>query len=141
MIRYVEVMSKQKVEKFMYKPHQGNYIIISIRAHDSSQLNIPIDTESNIKDVLYLMFDDVTDGYDNVITPDIADKIGEFVLKHKNTEDKLNLIVHCDAGRSRSAGVAGAIMKYLFNDDAPIFHNKAYCPNMTCYMKVLHALF
>ena len=141
MISYVEVMSKQKMSKFMDKEHEGDYIVISIRAHDSNKLDIPINTESRIKDVVYFMFDDVTEGYENVITSEIALSIRDFVNKHKDTEDRLNLIVHCDAGKSRSAGVAGAIMKYLYNDDTPIFGSRQYYPNMTCYTKVLHALF
>ena len=47
--------------------------------------------------------------------------------------------MHCEAGQSRSAGVAAAIMKYLYNNDTDIFNNRYYKPNMLCYRKVLNA--
>ena len=141
MIKHIEVMSKQKMEEFMNAENKANSIVISIRAHDSSKLNIPINGKSKIKEVAYFMFDDVTDGYDFAITKEQASDIASFVLKHNNSRKDLNLIVHCDAGKSRSAGVAGAIMKYLFYDDTLIFGDKQYYPNMTCYMRVLNAFF
>ena len=39
----------------------------------------------------------------------------------------------------RSSGVAAGIMKYINNDDRPIFENPHFLPNTTCYRKVLEA--
>ena len=50
-----------------------------------------------------------------------------------------NIVVHCEAGISRSAGVAAALAKILNgNDDFffDYFHNR-YVPNMTCYRRIL----
>lgn len=91
---------------------------------------------------LSLTFDDV-DKEDGVkgefpITEPQARTIARFV---KSLPDTINsLIVHCEAGMSRSAGVAAAIMKWMFNDDSPIFDQPSYRPNMMCYRKVLNAL-
>lgn len=71
------------------------------------------------------------------ITDEDARRIAKTVKKY---QDKVKQIyVHCDAGISRSAGVAAAISKYLNNDDFKWFVSP-YCPNMTCYTKVLSAL-
>ena len=47
------------------------------------------------------------------------------------------MIVHCDAGISRSSGVAAAILKAKTGDDSQIFNNPKYRPNMRCYRIVL----
>lgn len=46
------------------------------------------------------------------------------------------LLVHCEAGISRSSGVAGAISKCLFDDDIDFFR-KPYSPNMLVYRKMI----
>lgn len=48
-----------------------------------------------------------------------------------------DFIVHCDAGISRSSGVAAAILKAKTGDDSQIFNNPKYRPNMRCYRIVL----
>ena len=67
-----------------------------------------------------------------------AEKIAAFVMINKH--NRKHFIVQCDAGVSRSAGVAAALMKYFNGDDSPIFDNPQYCPNMRCYRMVLEAL-
>ena len=64
-----------------------------------------------------------------------AERIVEFSKKYK---DKL-LIIHCDAGISRSSGIAAAILRHYTGDDAEIFDNYSYDPNMWCYFKTLKA--
>ena len=65
-----------------------------------------------------------------------AERIVEFLTRHPNVD----VIVHCDAGISRSSGVAAAILKYLTGDDSSIFDNARLHPNMWCYRKTLNAL-
>lgn len=65
-----------------------------------------------------------------------ANAIATFLTQNPGLE----IIVHCDAGISRSAGIAGAILKYLTGDDTQIFDNPYYHPNMWCYRKTLNAL-
>lgn len=91
---------------------------------------------------LSLTFDDV-DFEDRVkgefpITDNQALDIARFVKSLPPTID--SIIVHCEAGVSRSAGVAAAIMKWMWNDDSQIFDQPSYRPNMMCYRKVLNAL-
>lgn len=73
----------------------------------------------------------------HAITNEDANRIARTVKKYQHRVNQI--YVHCDAGISRSAGVAAAISKYLNNDDFKWFVSP-YCPNMTCYTKVLFAL-
>jgi predicted protein tyrosine phosphatase len=72
-----------------------------------------------------------------LFTDEQADEIVDFVGEHK---DKIKLLlVHCEAGVSRSAGVAGAILKATTGSDEKIFKDRRYLPNMWVYRKVLNA--
>ena len=111
-------------------------VIISISPSWSDE---PPFNENNhaIREILYLFFDDEETGQ-NAITEHDAKGIAEFVNKWWNSIDQI--VVHCDAGVSRSAGVAAAILKHFTDDDTQIFNDVRYCPNMACYRKVLNAL-
>jgi protein-tyrosine phosphatase len=66
-----------------------------------------------------------------------AAKIKDYVLRYKDRVECI--IVHCEVGVSRSAGVMAAIQKYLTGDDSAIFNNGAFSPNMYCYRMMLDA--
>lgn len=59
--------------------------------------------------------------------------IRDFVLAHRDRAERI--VVHCDAGLSRSPAVAAAITKALGGDDAPWF--KRYRPNALVYRKLV----
>lgn len=67
---------------------------------------------------------------------EIVDRV-EF-WRHKGVDF---IVCHCDAGISRSSGVAAALSKY-YNETAFKFFNSGgrYRPNMLVYTKVLNAL-
>ena len=65
-----------------------------------------------------------------------AAQVAELLRSYPDTD----VIVHCDAGISRSAGVAAAILKHTTGDDSSIFENGLYDPNLWCYRKTLEAL-
>ena len=79
-------------------------------------------------------------GYDakveDLMRDEDAAKVAELLSAYPNTD----VIVHCDAGISRSAGVAAAILKHTTGDDSSIFENGLYDPNLWCYQKTLAAL-
>ena len=93
--------------------------------------------ENGVEKVLFLCFDDV-ETEPNGMRKEDAEKVAEFIKEIGKNYDVL--VVHCDAGISRSSGVAAAIMKYLYNNDAKIFDSPMYQPNMRCYRLVLDAL-
>ena len=95
-------------------------------------------TPQAIVDILPLCFADAdrpgTDvygrdaGIQDLMSDKDAERIVEFLTRHPNVD----VIVHCDAGISRSSGVAAAILKYLTGDDSSIFDNARLHPNMWC---------
>lgn len=86
---------------------------------------------------LPLTFADVDSGND-AITLAQAQDIARFVKTYDGQAE--DLLVHCDAGISRSAGVAAALQKALWGDDSAIFYDHRFCPNMACYRVVLEAM-
>lgn len=119
----------------------GTTAVISIRTfHDIKPTFKPKDP-SKIIDILYLEFDDIErelKGYKPIEVED-AKAIADFVRKYEPLID--TLIVHCDAGFSRSAGVSAAISKYYFDTDEEYFDSGLYYPNTRCYSYVLKAFY
>lgn len=52
-----------------------------------------------------------------------------------------HIICHCDAGISRSAGVASALSKYYNGTDNEFFNSAKYRPNMLVYRTILDAFY
>jgi len=128
------VMSEREILNYNVKePH----IIISIKSPDSNRPIIPY--RPNCLEILYLEFHDL-DGVHfpssvdyELISSSQAKKVWEIVNIYK---DKISLIIcQCEAGISRSAGVAGALSKVLNGKDTEIF--KKYLPNMLVYRTIL----
>ena len=90
-----------------------------------------------IEDILFLNFDDVENEETGGMSQDDAIEILDFISQY--AEQPLDIIVHCGAGKSRSAGTAAAIMLLLYGDDSDIFGSARYTPNMHCYRTVLDA--
>ena len=122
-------------------------IIISLSDPSITYQDEPFASDTNgVQAVLRLMFADADgpgpDVYGRPVTEkdmmneEHAKAIKVFLQEHPGTD----IIVHCDAGISRSAGVAAGIMKALTGDDSPIFDSPRYRPNMWCYRKTLEAL-
>lgn len=122
--------------RYSHQPHDSRSVVVSINTpwamYDDM---IYPSTHNNIKAVLPLWFDDVERGT-NCMTETHAEAIKKFVAANA----ELLVIVHCDAGVSRSAGVAAALMKFYNGDDTPIFDNPQYRPNMLCYRVMLDCL-
>lgn len=137
-LKQIFVMSRKEAHKYSFRPHKEKAAVISIIDVDKNFVNFRNNNMNNIVAVLNLFFDDVCGDEPNCMNENDSEKIAEFA---KNIVDKVDqVIVHCEAGVSRSAGVAAALMKYFNNDDMPIFNNPQYCPNMHCYSMVLDAL-
>ena len=135
----IQILSRKEARRFSYEPHNFKTAIISITDTNKSDVIFEKNDFNRIRAILKLKFDDVErDSKDlHCITKDDAEKIVNFINKNKNKVDKI--IVHCEAGVSRSAGVGAAIMKALNGDDWDVFKNPLKCPNMKCYRTVLNA--
>lgn len=88
--------------------------------------------------VLRSWFWDETLDAHGCISEQQAKEIAEFVFENADSVDYF--VVHCEAGKCRSAGVGAAILKYFNGDDSQIFGNRFYVPNTTCYRRALNAL-
>ena len=124
-----------------------NHILISAYCHDDT----PAELSKCISriDVLRLQFDDWDDEqrikikarYQNsqkmkdmiFFSEEHAKQLVDFVRKYLN--DIELIICQCDAGISRSAGMAAALSKCIENDDKIFFKN--YLPNSLVYSTIL----
>lgn len=132
-----EVMSRQKARKMSFQTIQDDCIIISITDCDAPYNRFAMNPK--IKGVCHIKFDDVEFGEQNCITKEDGNTIITFVDRYRNLVDKI--VVHCEAGVSRSAGVCAALMLIINGDDKEIFDNPRFCPNMSCYRTVLETYF
>lgn len=144
----VRVMSRLDATYYCSNPHDEESVIISISTPSYNyEIGPYLSEENNVKEVLELRFFDADepDGMDvnnvvaansDLMSDEDAEKIANFVEKNKNDL----IIVHCDAGISRSSAVAAAILLHYTGDDSAIFDNeRAYSPNMWVYFMVLKA--
>ncbi len=76
---------------------------------------------------------------DGHISSNDSNKIIDFVEKFVGAIEKI--VVHCEYGISRSAGICAAIMLILNENDDYVLENPYFCPNIYCYRSVLQAYF
>ena len=130
------ILSRNRAKEFSCRKQAYPYIIISIT--DVGAERVGFRKNVFLKDVLRVSFEDVdTDGV-HAITDDDARKIVRFVNKWKKQVELI--VIHCEAGMSRSAGVCAALMLWINGSDEFIFGNPFYKPNMKCYRTVLNQI-
>lgn len=126
------------------KPHATlgvPYLVISIRGKRDDEVKLAEDKHR--QGCISYVFDDVerdqTDNGDtlNSIQQLQADSIWAYIEQWWNKVPAI--VVHCEAGRSRSVGVAAAIVKAFGGDDTPFFQQRT--PNMLCYRRVYNAAY
>ena len=144
----IQYMSRANAISYCKEAHLAKTAIISISTPNREYTEAPFATTANgVQDILFLSFADI-DGGDAPVRnihggeePDIMHpcdgyKIRRFVRKNRNVDE---IIVHCDEGKSRSAGIAAALAEY-YCDDATIRHTKGVYPNMRCYLTTMRCL-
>lgn len=114
---------RAKEARLRYSPSQLG--CLRLRFHDVDYNKAKEILSQEVIDTNFVLFDD-----------DMADKIVTFVRAFLD-RPSLTILVHCEAGISRSAGVAAALSKALTNDDYKYFSSAV--PNMWVYRKVLDA--
>ena len=141
-------MSRSRAIQYCQTKHRHSSVIISVSDPNMDYSSGPFMTpENHVEAILRLCFCDAdrpgTDVYGNetdgsdLMSDEDARKVALFVTRHVTDR----IIVHCDAGISRSGGVAAAIAKWMLNDDSEFFYSGQYRPNMWCYRKTLTALY
>jgi predicted protein tyrosine phosphatase len=131
------IMDRFSAQDYSAQNNAQTSVIISITDKLAPENEFADRCDNGIRAILRLKFDDVDSGKSAITEVDAAN-IAQFI---KDWQDKVDLIVvHCEAGISRSAGVAAAIMKCLHGSDDLIFDSYRYSPNIKCYRAVLDAL-
>lgn len=122
------VCNRDKVESHNFRfPH----LLISISAPNDKP-KLPIN--KNRIDILSLEFHDLDEPYKDykIFSKEDAYSIFEFLKQNKNIRD---IVIHCDAGVSRSPAIAAALAKIFNDDDSEYF--KEYLPNMLVYKTMM----
>jgi len=112
----------------------GKHVVISIMSPKNAEARI----KSDPKAILRLRFYDLNEpleGYEEVFEHKDAKSVRRFIEKHVDEVEMI--VVHCEAGVSRSVGLAAALAKVLFGDDERFM--KGGVPNSRVYTKVLEA--
>ncbi len=135
----VKVFNRPRARAESFAQQQNPFCIISIST-PFDNLNRFNTGNPMLKEVLHLVFDDIVDAKEGgiLMSEDDARKVVEFCVRNIRRGVR-EIWVHCDAGISRSAGVAAAILKYFTGDDTQIYDNPRYAPNSHCYRMVLNA--
>ena len=116
------------------------YIVISI--HDPKSRKPKVKRQLGLRGMLQLMFDDAEPTDSEMLNAQVtlmssrqARQVCDFVQRRRNQVGAV--VVHCEAGMSRSPAVAAALCK-AFGDDNRRFWQE-YQPNEYVYRLVLEA--
>lgn len=143
MISEFIVYNRTTIENIV--PHDVPHVIVSIRSpKDPKEARLPIGKHT--LGVCRLTFHDMDDMH--MAYPHIKEQYEhqcfnrsharEIVKLIRSNPTAQRLLVHCDAGFSRSPAVAAALSKALTGDDKTFF--KRYSPNMRVYRTLLEEL-
>lgn len=137
------ILSREKIKLFI---PQDWCVVVSITSVDRDYAEIP--NHYLILDVYRCKFRDSTDEtLDDVISDLQALEIAQFIKKYYDLQID-TLICQCDAGISRSAGVAKAVCEWLGKDFKKEFdwdpllqmYTYNYFPNSLVFKKVFRYL-
>jgi len=125
------VYSRRAIEALA--AHDVPHVVISITTTADDQARLP--SSERCVGVLRLAFADIERPLAGAVLfgAEHARAICEFIGAHRRAIKRV--VVHCDAGFSRSPAVAAALAKCLGEDDAEFF--RRYQPNMHVYQTLL----
>ena len=144
----IGILSRFDASQYCKEPHKTDSTIISISTPNVDYYDLEIEPtdESRVVAILSLEFMDAdrpgdNDVYGNPTTVDdlMSDEDAKTVVDFVERYKDKRILVHCDAGISRSSAVAAAILKHYTGDDSMIFDSRWYNPNRWVYRKVLEA--
>lgn len=132
-------MAFGRIELQEYLPYlKVPTLILSIHTYLDSEPRFLKEKIDNVVHVEFFEFNDESSSLPvlHAMTKDDAVRMVNAVKQHYDKVDQI--IVHCDAGQSRSVGCVAAIKKWYTNDDEEFFKGT---PNMHCYHLVLEEFF
>jgi len=129
-----KVLSRNEIKKYQTNE---KHIVFSICDPEGQFVKLPkYTTRLGYMLMRFPDFDREIEGYPYnylIFNKHMAQEIVNFFNMHK---DKITLVIcQCEAGMSRSAGMAGALAKSIGQDDTYFF--KHYLPNMLVYRLIL----
>lgn len=146
----MRVVALSKLFALRYAPElDKSHIIISILEPKAEPIEFPPNkTRLAVLSINFYDLDYNPERWGEKDTEEIVEQYGHgiFTVQQANTiidfveqwKDSIKLVVvHCEAGISRSAGVAAAISKVLTGSDEKIFNSKWHIPNMYVYRTIL----
>jgi predicted protein tyrosine phosphatase len=133
--------SRRAIENLADKLKGVPHAFISIKTPKDGDAMIPVTEDT--AGILRLAFDDIDpkqhypDGFkfrlgDTPFDDAMASEVWKFI---DDLPEECSVFIHCDAGLSRSPGLAAGLSKVLNDDDAGYFEN-AY-PNMLVYNTII----
>ena len=146
-MREIMILSRPEAVYYCEREHSRPRVMISISDPFLSYRDGPFLTrENNLREILFLTFCDAEEpgpdvygnqaGAEDLMQAGDARRIRDLLERHPDCD----LIVHCDAGMSRSAGVAAAVTEAEGGDSGEIFDSPYYDPNLHCYSVLLEVL-
>lgn len=140
---YIKIFNHTKMEKYLHSLDyatcdKNKLYIINYYGEGEKKVNF-----SNCKAHVIQMymddvrFSDVVKDFANVHKDDF-ERVAKFIKNAMSNEGKI--ICSCDAGISRSAATAKAIMEYYFKDEHKIDETGEYIPSPTYYDAIINAL-
>ncbi len=146
-MRDVMILSRPEAVSYCERAHDRPSVMVSISDPSFSYPDAPFRTpENGILEILSLTFCDAEvpgpDVYGNPAGPEDLMQEADALGVRRLLEDHpgCRVIVHCDAGMSRSAGVAAAILEAGGGDADAVFDSPWYDPNLHCYSLTLRVL-
>ena len=132
-------MAFGRIELQEYLPYlKVPTLILSIHTYLDSEPRFLKEKIDNVVHVEFFEFNDESSSLPvlHAMTKDDAVRMVNTVKQYYDKVDQI--IVHCDAGQSRSVGCIAAIKKWYTNNDEEFFRGT---PNMHCYHLVLEEFF
>lgn len=135
------VASRSTVKNVVWNMRSSTIVISIIDPNKDSVFHKEdMETIPYLCDCLTISFWDEIEDKHGCMSYQQAKSILDFVIQNPFVK---NIVVHCEAGISRSAGVAAALAKIINGNDDYFFdyyHNR-YVPNMTCYKRILEVYY
>lgn len=142
-----KAVSRATCERFCNQKHPLKSIIISIKSSwDPDPPKVFCSDTNKVQAILSLAFDDVEaddslmflqGSKEHCMTHKDAMQVRDFVKEWFEKVDMI--IVHCDAGVSRSAGIVSALMQIYDSKGWVMWKTQSKSPNMTCFLRTLEA--
>ena len=139
-MREIMILSRPEAIFYCEGCHARESVMISISDPFHGYPDAPLATRENkIRSLLALSFCDAEEpGPDvyghpaeagDLMQPEDARRIRALLERYPDCD----VLIHCDAGISRSAGVAAAIVEAEGGDPRTVFDRPWYQPNLHCY--------